>query len=91
MSDGAQWQLAFTDEAEKQFGKLDKPVRRRIDTALTKLANDPRPAGVKKLKGESGAWRLRVGDWRVIYQIRDGELIILIIEIGHRSKVYRDL
>lgn len=85
------WQIVFTAEAEKAFGKLDKPVRRRIDAALTKLEADPRPAGTKKLKGESGAWRLRVGDWRVIYQIRDGELVVLVIEIGHRSQVYRDL
>lgn len=89
-ADESGWHLAFTDEADKQFKKLDKPIRRRIDTALNKLTADPRPAGAIPLKGSSGAWRFRVGDWRIIYQIRDGELVIVVIEIGHRSRVYRD-
>jgi mRNA interferase RelE/StbE len=84
------WQLAFTDEADKQFKKLDKPVQRRIDTALKRLQVDPRPVGAIKLKGSSGAMRFRVGDWRIVYEIRDGELVIVVIEIGHRSRVYRD-
>ncbi|WP_335992379.1 type II toxin-antitoxin system RelE family toxin [Glycomyces sp. MUSA5-2] len=83
------WNLAFTDEADKQFARLDKPVRRRIDTALKRLQADPRPVGAIKVKG-SNAMRYRVGDWRIIYQIRDGELVIVVIEIGHRSSVYRD-
>jgi mRNA interferase RelE/StbE len=85
--------LAEVDAADraKQFKKLDKPVRRRVDMALTRLAANPRPVGAIKLKGSSGAMRFRVGDWRIIYQIRDGELVIVVIEIGHRSHVYDDL
>lgn len=60
---------------------------RRIDS----LAENPRPQGVKKLSGEDDMYRIRVGDYRIIYQIREKSLVVLIVRIGHRSDVYRGL
>ena len=54
------------------------------------LETNPRPPGVKKLQGEEGIWRLRVGDYRVLYTIQHQELVILVLKIGHRREVYRD-
>lgn len=73
----------------RAFLALDKPVRERIGSAVDKLASDPRPAGVKALKGMPGVLRIRVADaYRVLYQIDEGELLVLVVEAGHRSKVY---
>jgi mRNA interferase RelE/StbE len=83
------YRLVISEDADKQLQKLDKPVRRRMLLALAKLEDDPRPDGVKKLKGSADRWRIRVGDWRIVYQIEDGELVVLVIAVGHRSKVYR--
>lgn len=85
------YRLSFTEEAAKQLRKLDKQVQRRIRAATDGLESDPRPPGVLKLKGTDNRWRIRVGDWRVIYEVRDGELLVLVVEVGHRSKVYRDI
>ncbi|MBC8105027.1 MAG: type II toxin-antitoxin system RelE/ParE family toxin [Anaerolineae bacterium] len=71
----------------KQIGKLDGQVRRRIDTAILALGDNPRPPGSKKLVNVE-AWRIRVGDWRVIYQINDKQLLVLVVRIGHRRDVY---
>ncbi|HEY1093331.1 MAG TPA: type II toxin-antitoxin system RelE/ParE family toxin [Glycomyces sp.] len=84
------FRVEFTEEADKQLKSLDKPVRRRILLAVAKLEGNPRPEGVKKLKGKSDRWRIRVGDWRVLYKVEDGRLIVLVVMVGHRSKVYRD-
>ena len=83
------YRLVISDDADKQLQKLDKPVRRRMMLALAKLEDDPRPDGVKKLKGSADRWRIRVGDWRIVYRIEDGELLVLVIAVGHRGKVYR--
>ena len=74
---------------QKQLARLDAGVAGRIEDALLELENHPRPAGVKKLKGRDG-WRIRVGDYRVIYEIHDRILQIIVIQIGHRRDVYRD-
>lgn len=75
--------------AERQLAKLDRPIRARLAEAIDKLAANPRPAGVKKLVGEENAWRIRVGDYRIVYEIHDRRLVVLIIGIGHRGDVYR--
>ena len=64
------------------------PARYRIDLRLLVLADDPRPVGVKKLHGQD-RYRIRVGDYRVIYQIEDEVLLVLVVEIAHRREVYR--
>ena len=74
---------------EKQLAALDKPIRRRVAAAIDALATNPRPAGAIALQGVSGLLRVRVGDYRVIYAVNDGELIVLIVSIGHRREIYR--
>lgn len=69
--------------------KLDPPVSRRVLTAIQRLADDPRPAGVKALVGAPGLLRLRVGDYRVVYSVEDGRLLIVVVHLAHRREVYR--
>jgi mRNA interferase RelE/StbE len=59
--------------------------------AIRSLADDPRPPGCKRLSGHDALYRIRVGDWRIIYAIEDDKLIVLIVEIGPRGRVYRGL
>ena len=60
----------------------------RIIERVEELASNPRPAGVKKLVSEDNLYRVRVGEYRAVYQIRDRELIVLIVKVGHRREVY---
>jgi mRNA interferase RelE/StbE len=83
------YRIDFTNEASKQLQKLDKTMHNRILRTLVELETTPRPDGVKKLKGYDNRWRIRVGDWRVSYQIEDGRLVVLVIAVGHRSKAYK--
>jgi mRNA interferase RelE/StbE len=73
--------------AQKQLARIDRQDRLRIISAIRGLANDPRPSGCKKLPGRS-AWRIRIGSYRVIYEINDGCLLVLVIALGHRKDVY---
>ncbi|WP_051839696.1 type II toxin-antitoxin system RelE family toxin [Streptomyces sp. NRRL WC-3719] len=72
---------------------MSRPDAMRILTALTALGDDPyrQDADVKKLTGPSGLYRLRVGSYRIAYQINDGELLILVVKVGDRRDVYRNL
>jgi mRNA interferase RelE/StbE len=67
---------------------LPKDVQERLTPHIDALTRNPCPSGVKKLKGED-AYRLRVGDYRIIYQIQEKALLVLVIKIGHRRAVYR--
>ena len=83
------WTLRFTAAAEKQLSKLDRPVQRRMLKFLEELAQgDPRGKG-KALRGDAHAWRYRVGDYRIVCDLVDLELVVYIIRVGHRSEVYR--
>jgi mRNA interferase RelE/StbE len=79
--------VILSSAAERQLGKLDRSVVRRIADAMTRLADQPRPPGCKKLTGID-AWRIRVGDFRVVYEIHDDRLLVLVVRIGHRREVY---
>ncbi|MFE8977984.1 type II toxin-antitoxin system RelE family toxin [Streptomyces cyaneofuscatus] len=83
----------FTAAAQRQLRAIDRPAAMRILAALTALGDDPYPedADIKKLTGPSGLYRLRVGSYRVAYQVEDGELIILVVKVGDRRNVYRSL
>jgi mRNA interferase RelE/StbE len=85
------YSVRFGRSAEKELQALDSPVRARILRNITALTDDPRPPGTKRLTAVDSLWRIRVGDYRIIYQIRNSELIIRIIRIAHRSKAYRAL
>ncbi|MFI1567283.1 type II toxin-antitoxin system RelE/ParE family toxin [Streptomyces sp. NPDC020490] len=83
----------FTTAAQRQLRAISRPDAMRILTALTALGDDPyrEDADVKKLTGPSGLRLLRVGSYRVAYQINDGELVILVVKVGDRRDVHRDL
>lgn len=89
MSD--RYSVRFQRSAEKELSKLDGRLRARILRSVTALADDPRPLDVKHLSGQHGLWRIRVGDYRIVYEIHDDELVILVVRVAHRSKVYREL
>jgi mRNA interferase RelE/StbE len=74
--------------AQKQILKLDKKIIPVIKTAIASLADNPRPHGYKKLKGED-AYRIRVGDYRIIYEINDNTIIITVVSVGHRKDIYK--
>jgi mRNA interferase RelE/StbE len=75
--------------AERDLGALERRDRVRVARKIDALADNPRPPGVEKLRGGEDLWRVRVGDYRVIYAIRDEILVLLVIRIGHRREVYR--
>lgn len=91
MSEGARYTILLQREAEKTLRNLRGPIAERIDTAINGLAETPRPPGCVKLTGYDDLYRVRVGDWRIVYQIRDSELIILVIEVRPRGAAYRNL
>jgi mRNA interferase RelE/StbE len=78
----------FRPAALRELRKLDALVARRIRAAVEALRTVPRPHGVKPLAGRPGLLRIRVGDYRIIYEVRDSELIVVIIAVGHRRNVY---
>ncbi|MBX9576926.1 MAG: type II toxin-antitoxin system RelE/ParE family toxin [Chthoniobacterales bacterium] len=85
------WKVDFSEQAQKQFGKLDYTSKTRIAAYLKtriNIAEDPRCFG-KPLVGEfAGLWRYRVGDYRLICEIQDHELLVLVLKVGHRREVY---
>ncbi|MCH0556313.1 type II toxin-antitoxin system RelE/ParE family toxin [Streptomyces sp. MUM 16J] len=83
----------FTTAAQRQLRAISRPDAMRILTALTALGDDPyrEDADIKKLTGPSGLYRLRVGSYRVAYQIDDGELVVLVVKVGDRRDIYRNL
>ena len=85
----ASYAVELTRRAQKQYKELDKPVRKRIDVLLAALTRDPRPADAKPLTGEGDLLRARIGDWRIIYRVDHGRILVLVLEIGHRGQVYR--
>ncbi|MBO0768559.1 MAG: type II toxin-antitoxin system RelE/ParE family toxin [Solirubrobacterales bacterium] len=82
------YRIEVRPAAARQLRKLDPPVARRIQGVITLLAEDPRPPAARPLTGRPG-WRLRVGDWRVIYTIEDDRLIVVILSVAHRRDAYR--
>ena len=80
--------VEFLPSAAKALEKLEPAVRRRVAGRIERLANDPR-SGAVKLRGADDVWRARVGDYRILYQIEDDRLTVLVIRIRHRRDVYR--
>ena len=76
--------VQFTPAAARRLGRLDAPVRRRVASAIDDLMKNPRPSGVKKLSGPEDLWRIRAGDYRIVYQIHDRKLIVVIVTLGGR-------
>jgi len=84
----ADYIISLSKKAQKQLDKLSDLIAEPILEAIANLATNPRPAGCKKLKGRDG-FRLRVGNYRILYDIYDAELVIDVIALGHRKEVYR--
>jgi mRNA interferase RelE/StbE len=75
--------------AVRQLRKLDPVARRRIQAATDILADQPRPSGAKKLVGGDREWRVRTGDYRIVYEIHDEVLLVLVVAVGHRRDIYQ--
>ena len=84
----AEYLVRFNRSAEKELDSLDAGLVRRIFPKIEALGNEPRPHGCRKLHGEKYIWRIRTGDYRVIYSINDAERTIEITGVRHRSKAY---
>jgi len=84
----SQYKVVVSKSAAKELSKLSSVANNRIIKAVIKLSDNPRPHGAKKLKGSSENWRIRIGDYRVIYAIDDEILIVDIRRIGHRKDIY---
>ena len=77
--------------ATRQLRKLPKDALRRLRAATEALRDQPRPDGAVRLAATDDLWRIRVGDYRVIYTIDDDALVVTVVRVGHRREVYRDL
>ena len=85
----ARYTVEFRRSADKDFRRLGPVTQRRVLQATENLANNPRPAGCRKLQGSENAFRIRVGDYRVVYTVDDTVLIVAIERVRHRRDVYR--
>ena len=85
------YRIEFAPKAERDFKALNKPIQSRLARRIDLLAVNPFPQGIRKLAGEEDLYRLRVGNYRIIYQVQGRRLVVLIVGIGHRADVYRGL
>ena len=83
--------IEYRSSVKKDMRRLDAETVRRIDAAILALAENPRPPKCVKLAGNSDLWRIRVGDYRVLYEINDQILVVLLISVAHRREAYRGL
>lgn len=83
----SRYRIELRPAALRSLRKLDPQIRRRVQGAIALLADDPRPPSAKKLKGRD-AFRVRVGDYRVIYTVEEGVLLVVVVTLGHRRDVY---
>ena len=82
------YRVEVAPAAVRQLRKLDRVAQRRVQAAIELLATEPRPTGAKKLVGGNGEWRVRTGEHRVVYEIHDNVLLILVVAVGHRREMY---
>jgi mRNA interferase RelE/StbE len=83
------YRIEISPAAERQIRKLDRSVRRRIFQKLETLKAGPHPPGSEKLSGNDGFYRVRVGDYRIIYDIQDEITTVVVLKVGHRKEIYR--
>lgn len=82
------YRVEISRRAAKAVASLGKPTRRKILTAIEALSGNPRPVGCRKLAGQE-TWRIRVGDYRIIYEIHAQILLVIVVDVGHRREIYR--
>lgn len=83
------YRIEVAPAALRQLRKLDRTAQKRMQAAIELLAEQPRPSGAKKLVGGEGEWRVRTGDYRIVYEIHDDVLLVLVVAVGHRREIYR--
>jgi mRNA interferase RelE/StbE len=83
------YRIEVTPAAMRQLRKLDPTARRRVQAAIELLADQPRPSGAKKLAGGDGEWRVRTGDYRIVYEVHDDVLLVLVVAVGRRRDIYQ--
>ena len=83
------YRITLAPAAARQLRKFDPQVRRRIQAALELLSSHPRPPAATQLVGGAGEWRIRTGDYRIVYEIEDEQLLVLVLRMGHRSEIYK--
>lgn len=90
MSEGG-FRVQFTRAARKQLMRLDRPVQARLLKTALLLGRQPQPPAARKLAGSKDLWRIRTGDYRLIYRIDGHRLLIVVARVPHRRSVYRNL
>ena len=85
----AQYRIEVSATAERQLKKIRREDKVRILRSISLLAGDPRPSGCRKMSGYDDIYRLRIGDYRVIYEVDGRRIIVVILKTGHRREVYR--
>jgi len=83
------YRVEVAPAAVRQLRKLDRVALRRVQAAIELLAAEPRPSGAKKLVGAHGDWRVRTGDYRIVYEIHDTVLLVLVVAVGHRRDIFQ--
>jgi mRNA interferase RelE/StbE len=83
------YKVVLREDANRAFQQLDKAVQRRIQRVIDRLADNPRPGQATRLVSDPGTWRVKTGDWRILYEIHDDRLTVLVIDVQHRSTDYR--
>ncbi|MHB1783548.1 MAG: type II toxin-antitoxin system RelE family toxin [Acidimicrobiales bacterium] len=82
------YRVSLAPSAARELRKFDPDVRRRIQAALDLLATEPRPPAASRLVGGSGEWRVRTGNYRIVYEVNDDQLLVLVVRMAHRREVY---
>ena len=86
------YSLRIRDSAAKEIERIEpKKVRQRVVKRIQALAANPRPRGCEKLAGRGERYRVRQGTWRIVYEVRDSELVVVLVKVGHRRDVYKTL
>lgn len=89
MTERPRYSVELTTAAAKSLRKLPKDILTRVSRIIDDLAYEPHPSGCKKLTDTDNLYRLRVGDWRIVYEIEDSRLIVWVLNVGHRRDIYR--
>jgi mRNA interferase RelE/StbE len=88
----SQYEIIFDRRVKKDFKSISPQDAKRIKVAIANLTNDPRPLGYIKLKGKKREYfRIRIGNYRVVYTVEDKVLLVVVIHVGHRKEIYKDL
>ena len=82
------YQIEFSRQADRQFRNLPSQIQQRLKSKIDSLATTPRPHGSEKLSGTDRLYRIRVGDYRIVYAVEDDRLLILVVKVGHRREIY---